>query len=417
MHVAFHAPAYSVANAMGGVGVRVWELAQAMADAVDVVIVSRGGSDLDADGVTFVDAGDELACRHVLDRAAAVVFYDLPDPRELIRLHERGTFIVSEIAAPIEHLEYHAIRVAPDPDCRYDHLVAGYELQVLLSDHFLVQSSVARATLVTSLCHLRRLVRDTYDASATLDHLLSPIPLGYSRAARARAAGGRPTLPATDFVWSGGLWDYYDPVAVVRAVTRLEQVGRPVTVRFLYPPPPDQVLREADRLRTEVDRLGVGARVMFLTPAPGHTQRDGVLLSSRGAVCVAKPGIENATCVRLRLRDTVLYRLPLVVDPFGATATEVLGLGIGLVANPGDATELVDALDTLAHDRTVRDDIVERIDLVRRQFLVDDYVAPVLAAIRERRRPSDAGTAAHARRVAALLERHPELRDPPRYPW
>lgn len=416
-NVVFFTPAYTVANVMGGVGVRVWELAQALAAFADVLIVARGPFDLAAAGVAFVDASDEAATRAALETARTVVVYDLPDTGELLRLFHDGVTIISEVGPPIEHLEYHAVRSAPDADAAYADLVARYELQVLLTDHFLVQSDVARATLITSLCHLGRLTRANYDASAPLDHLISALPLGFSRAAAARARQASPTLPPIDFTWSGGLWDYYDPIAVVRAVAHLKQRGRPVRVRFLYPPPPDQVLKEAAGLREAIAAFGVERFVELRENPPGHADRDGALLSTRALVCVAKPGIENATCVRLRLRDTLLYSLPLVSDACGATATEVRALGIGLAVDCRDPAELAAAMETVARDDTARRQMIDRLRSVRERFVLDDYVQPVLDVVRERRHASDRGKAAHARRLTEMLARHADLWKRPVYPW
>lgn len=412
--IALCAPAYALGTS--GIGVRVWELAQALAAWLDVAVIARAPAGFAWPRVQLCDAADERTCRQVLDAADAAVFYDLPDTRELLRLHARGTVLVCENAVPIEHLEYHAIRAGQAPDAAHRDLVARYELQVLLSDHFLIQSDVARATLIASLCHVGRLTRRNYDESPSLEHLFSWLPLGFSEAARQHAERS-PVGRAVDFVWSGGLWDYYDPVALVRAVERLADAGRPVSLRFLYPAPTDQVLREARRVRELLADGHLERHVEWPQQAPAHFERDALLSSARAAVCLARPGIENATCVRLRLRDTLLYRLPLLVDPFGATATEVRALGLGLVADPRDPAALAQALDALAHDDALHGRLVARIDALRRDYVLDAHVAPLVEVVRQRRHAPDIGSASHRRLVEALLARHPELSSAPSQPW
>jgi hypothetical protein len=134
-------------------------------------------------------------------------------------------------------------------------------------------------------------------------------------------------------------------------------------------------------------------------------------------VCLAKPGIENATCVRLRLRDTLLYRLPLVVDRFGATATEVQALGIGLVVDPANSLEVAQALEAVAGDARLRSELVGRIEEIRARYLLDKYVAPLVQMVRDQEYAPDRGSAGQEQRLAELLERHPNLEKPPAYPW
>ena len=141
------------------------------------------------------------------------------------------------------------------------------------------------------------------------------------------------------------------------------------------------------------------------------------MLSSKAAICLARRGIENTTCIRLRLRDTLLYGLPLVVDRFGATATEVQALNIGLVVDSTDTNEVAEAMDAIAHDPALRDGFVQSIEALRPRFVLNNCIDPIVTLIRERRYAPDRGTPGQQRRLAALLERHPQLERPTHYPW
>jgi hypothetical protein len=415
--ITLHLPAYVVGNRQAGVGVRAWELAQALAPHLPVRIVARGEGDLSCANVDFVEASDWTGRRRALEEAAAVVFFDLPDTAEMLRMDAIGKVIISENAPPLEHLEYHAVRSAGDPDRVHRLLVAAYELQVLLSDQFLVQSSAARVALISSLCHLGRLARANYEGDPTLDRLTSWMPVGFSLASAEAARNARPSMSMVDFTWSGGLWDFYDPVAVVRAVELLDKMGRSITVRFLYPPPADQVLAEAKELARSIVASKVGHLVEILERPPRHQDRCGALLSGRATICIGKPGIENLTCVRLRLRDTLLYAKPLLVDEFGATAEVVRSLGIGTVVDPRHPRDLAEAMYRLARQEDLRAGQVKRIREVRRQFTLDQFVPKLVSFVRRGERAADARATQRQRRVNEILERFPELRRSAATPW
>lgn len=414
--IAFAVPCYRVDSGLGGVGLRVWELAQVLGRRMEVTILAKEASDLAAPGVRFCDAGGE-SWREVIAECTAAVFYDLPDTRMMLAAHRAGKLVISEASVPIEHLHYHGIRQAPAPDDAYQDLVARFRLQLLVSDHFIVRSRVARATLVAGLSLAGRLGYLHFDASPELAHLCTSIPIGYNRASAEQAERACPALPAVDFVWSGGLWDYYDAAAAVAAVARTRDRGRPVTLRFMYLPPEDQVLGEGWRMLAARAALGVEDLVDVCREPIPHDRRDGVLKSARAALCLARPGIENETAVRLRLRDTFLYGLPLVVDRHGATGDLVRALGLGLTVDSRDPDEVAAALSTLTEDEALYEELVANIQRARAEVVMDDHVAGLVDVVETRRRAPDAGTREHGRLVAELLARHPAIEEAPRYPF
>ena len=215
MHVAFVVPPYTVSSNMSGVGLRVWELAQVLSTCMPVTVVAKEVSDLQCPNVRFVSA-DETSWRRVVDDCSAAIFYDMPDTRIMLMAHRAGKLVISENTVPIEHLDYHAMRHGKDPDDNYQDLIARYKLQLLLSDHFLARSSVARSTLIAGLCQAGRLRYGHFELSRSLDHLISCLPVGFNRRSLAHAEAAPISLPSVEFVWSGGIWDYYDPVALIR---------------------------------------------------------------------------------------------------------------------------------------------------------------------------------------------------------
>jgi hypothetical protein len=415
MSVAIVVPPYRVDSGMGGIGLRVWELAQALGPRLPVTIIARGPSDLSAPHVRCVTAC-EASWPEVLESCSAAIFYDLPDTRMMLRAHRAGKLVISDNAVPIEHLHYHGIRSAAAPDEVYADLVRRFHLQVLLSDHFLVRSEVARSTLIAALSLVGRQGYLHFDRSPRLEHLLTWLPIGFNQTSALHAERSLALLPPVDFVWSGGLWDYYDPVVVARAVARLAHAGNSVTVRFMYMPPSDQILAEGARLTTAVQELGIGHLVhLHREPLP-HYQRDGVVKSARAAVCIGKRGIENQTAVRLRLRDSFLYGLPIVVDRHGATGDLVRKLGIGITVDSEDVADVARGLAALKDPQRYRP-LVENLVRLRPEVMMEPGVARLAAFIEGSLRAPDVGTDRHCRRIADLLARHPELESSPRYPF
>jgi glycosyltransferase involved in cell wall biosynthesis len=413
MTVALFVPAYRVGSDMGGIGVRAWELAQVLASFMPVTIVARAESDFGHPGVRFVTPD---AWEDAIATCSSAVFYDLPDTRIMLAAHRAGKYIISDNTVPIEHLEFDKVRRAPDPDGCYHDLVARFRLQIILSDHFVVQSNVARATLITALSLAGRLRYCHYNRSARLAHLFTTIPIGFNRFSAAHADMAH-AAPGVDFVWSGGIWDYFDPVSVVAAIAKLHEAGNRVTVRFLYSPPADQRLREGARLQRAIEEYAVSHLVEVLPHALSHYDRDRYLRSARGAVCIGRDSIETYTCVRLRLRDTFLYRLPIVVDRYGASADVVRADGIGIVVDPENPDDLAEALYRVRFDDDLHGGLLANIERLRADYTIDQAAGRLAGVILRKERAPDKGADAHERLVTATLEEWPDLANHPVYPY
>ncbi|OZV80511.1 hypothetical protein CA850_14260 [Micromonospora echinospora] len=141
-----------------------------------------------------------------------------------------------------------------------------------------------RATTLTSLVTAGRVgVRDL-TGSATLDHLVTSVPIGFSRHSRLVAERTTPE-PLADVLWTGGIPDTWEIV---------------------------------EALEKRIAERAVADLVTVVRRPVTHRDRDAYLTAARAFVCVARPGVENDTCVRLRIRDSRLYGVPMIVDGFGA---------------------------------------------------------------------------------------------------
>jgi len=416
MSIAIVVPPYRVDSQMAGIGVRAWELAQVLAQRMPVTIVAKHRSDFHCEGVKFVAASEE-SWRDEVKECSAALFYDMPDTRMMLEMYRAGKLIISDNAVTIEHLEYHGIRRSENPDAAYEELITRFKLQLLISDHFIVRSHVARATLLAQLSLMGRLSYVNYDQSPSLDHLVSFIPIGFNRLSGERAEGISASLPVVDLVWNGGIWDFYDPVILAQAIAVLDRAGTPVTIRFMYMPPSDQLLREASRLAQSVRELGIDHLVQFHTEPLGHYQRDEVVKSATAAICIAKYGIENFTSIRLRVRDCFLYRMPLIVDKHGATADLVRELGIGLTCSSHDVNDLASGLAKISFDKSCYDQLARNIEELRSDFEIDPYVLRFAEVINRAKRAPDIGTSRHNSLLSDLLSRAPFLEESPVYPF
>lgn len=241
-----------------------------------------------------------------------------------------------------------------------------------------------------------------------MTHLLTLLPVGFNQPSADHAACAARSAPA-DLVWNGGIWDYCEPSPLWPALALLRDGGHPLSLRLLYPPPPDA----RDAITAAVREHGLDGLVEIPDAPVTHHQRDGLLLSARAIVCTGRDGAETQTCHRLRLRDAFRYRLPVVIDHYGASADLVAQHQTGAVADPRDTAALAAALAAVACDGTPRDGYLAALDAVRGRFTFEASMAGLRDFLAAARHAPDIGTRRHKDALADLLTRRPLLADAP----
>jgi hypothetical protein len=288
------------------------------------------------------------------DQADAVMFFDGGSTRRLREAQEHRCLVIVENAPPIEQLEYPSLRSAADPGAVHRRLVDDYTAQLRAADHFLCRSAVERLTLIANLCLVGRLSAAALARSRTMYHLISLGPIGFSAPSARRAARADPR-PGPDLLWTGGLWAYFDPVAVVEAIALCHEAAHPVSLGFLYgQAQPDNAV-VVDEVVAAIRAHHLEDWVELRSGPMSHLHRDGAVKGAKALVSVARPGIENDTCVRLRIRDSRLYGLPMLCDSFGPTAVEAAADGLGAAVDPRDRGGLAAKIMTLTTESKAHD--------------------------------------------------------------
>lgn len=371
--VVIDAGGYSISETgIQGVGVRLVEFAQVMAEQLPVVVLAEGIEDaVDVGAAELADAADGWV--DVIDRCDAVCFFDSPRRTRLEHAIRARRLIVSECRPPIEQLDFPSLRELEDPLSEHARWVATYIRQLGASHHLICRSRAERLVTVAALAAHGRIGVGDIATSRTLDHMITTVPVGYSARSKARADAVEP-LHLADFLWTGGMWEFYEPHLLIQAMAELRDRGIETTAAFLYGIPfadTQATIAEAHGL---VRSLGLDEQVTIVdTPLP-HRQRDAYINAAVGLVCVARPGIENETTVRLRTRDARLFGIPFIVDGHGATGDEVAAMGHGLALREPSAGALADAMAEVLSGR-VPMPVVSGVDY-------DRNLEPVIAWLR-----------------------------------
>jgi glycosyltransferase involved in cell wall biosynthesis len=196
----------------------------------------------------------------------------------------------------------------------------------------------------------RRLDSGRYDADPEGRNLIETVPFGvpaeHPRPGPALLRGELFADDARILLWSGGLWDWLDPLTVLRALSILRRADERWACAFIGTVRPVggahfKVGEHTSRLADELGLTAAGA-VKFVDWLP-YAARGGPLLEADAAVCAHLRTMETRFAVRTRLFDALWARLPIVSTDGDHWSDLVRGRGLGEIAPPEQPEALAEA--------------------------------------------------------------------------
>lgn len=265
-------------------------------------------------------------------------------------------------------------------------------------DFFLCASEAQRSFWLGMLTAAGRVNRATYETDSALERLLGVVPFGISdelpETGRAGVIKGRlPGVEASDSVvlWAGGMWNWVDPLTLIRATARLRETRPEVKTVILgsrHPNPEIGEMEMAARARTLAHELGlIDHGVTFVDWVP-YEERDRWILDADVGVSLHERGVESEFAYRTRLLDYLWCGRPMVVTKGDELAALAGAQGLGRVVPPGDVEAVASAIGDLL-DEPEDPEREERFARLRWELRWSKAIEPLDAFCRSPRRAAD----------------------------
>lgn len=273
------------------------------------------------------------------------------------------------------------------------------DAQLERGDFFLCASERQRHFWLGHLAAMGRLTPRLYDADPTTQSLLSVVPFGLSPQAPARTGPGlRSTLDGigeTDHVvlWAGGVYSWFDPLTLVRAIEKLRRRRGDVRLVFLGMKHPNPEVAEMDigaRTMLLSDTLGLtGKHVYFNEHWVPYEERQNWLLDANCGVTTHFEHVETTFAFRTRVLDYLWAGLPIVTTDGDAFADLVREERLGVVVPAEDVDALAEALEKSLYDEEFAAGCVERIAAVAQRYAWPEALKPLVEFCRNPRPAAD----------------------------
>ena len=389
----------TVGPRMAGPAIRAWELAHALAGEHDVTLVARWDGTATSPRLRLLDL-DDPNLRYAAARSDIVIVqgWALHDHPWLADL---PVVLVADLYDAI-HLETLEVeRELPLPERRRSVRVATEVLmaQVRRGDFFLCASTRQRDLWLGHLAAAGRLNPDTYDGDESLRRLIAQVPFGVSQAPLAEGPGAIkgvvPGIAADDEVvlWGGGIYNWFDPLTVIRAVARVHEQRPQVRLFFLgtrHPNPGVPEMAMAAAAVELAEQLGLAGSVVFFNDGwVPYEERSRWLADADVGISCHFEHLETAYSFRTRMLDYLWAGLPIVCSDGDVFADLVRTRGLGRVVAPQDVDGLADALLSLLGDPAEMATCRKQVTHVAEEMRWDRLAVPLLEFCRRPRPAPD----------------------------
>lgn len=411
-----------IGGRMAGPAIRAWNMALELQRAGhDARIVTTAGVSEDADptvDVVPIRIGDERALADHESWAEIVVVqgYGLG---QFPRLAATTRMLVADLYAPF-HLE---LREQGSGESE-----ATLAIRVDIA-HRAILDQLGRADLL--LCaneRQRQLYLRELDAIGRSggDDLLQIVPFGLPAEQPEPSASPvlRGVLDGIDaesklLIWGGGVYDWFDPLTLIRAVALLRERLPEVRLLFLGTRNPrvgsPGMVGRAVALAEE---LGVAGReVLFNDDWVPYEERGAYLLEADAGVSTHPLHEETTYAFRTRILDYLWAGLPMVVTEGDGFADLVAEETLGLVVPEADPDALAAALETVLTDEAAAARYRANIPAVAARFTWPRALEPLLAAAAAPRHAADYRPGREGMSTLGRVQRTAGIRHDMRMGW
>ena len=374
---------------MAGPGIRYWEFARHLSQQHDVTLLTPNRSSLTHPAFQILQR-TRNSFNSALRQADVVVTQGMLMPLSPLILSRKPLVIDLYDPLPIELLEHHSHLPLHEAQLSQSHCIDRVKLLLRRGDFFLYSHERQRDYWLGLLTAEGRVDHRTYREDPSYSNLFACVPYGISDETPQHTQAvlkGKDLLfdeEDTVILWGGGLWKWFDPCSVIRAMQTISAERQDIKLLFLGARRAASdssginiayATEEAIALSKE---LGLYKRsVFFHTDWIPYNERQNYFLEADIGISTHFESLETRFSFRTRLLDYLWTELPIVTSKGDFLSDYVQQHQLGISVSPGKVDQLQHAILRLADERQFREQCRENIRRLRQQFMWSRLIRPL----------------------------------------
>jgi len=338
-----------ITERMAGPAIRYWEFAKALVPFFKVTLAAPNVIPEILQQATLIQHSSENISELVSQHDIIIFQGHLFEFYPLLRQTEKILIADLYDPVPLEVLEQHK-------DRENMQLIADQvrmmNTQIKKADYFLCASERQRDLWLGHLLALGRINPLTIEQ---IQQRVMTVPFGIPDSPPQRTGAGlRKTLDDdTGFIllWGGGIWEWFDPLTLIRAIHRLLPRYSDLRLVFLgtqHPNPTIEAMPMQHRAEALAHELGLyGKQVIFQRGWVPYDMLHNHFLDADVGVSAHFDSLETHFSFRTRLLYYLWAGKPIITTKGDVLADEIAQMKAGIVVNPADEDAWIAAIEKL----------------------------------------------------------------------
>ncbi len=385
-----------VEESMAGPAIRCWEFAHILSREAQVTLATPHPTSLSPE--TFELVQYDTAQLQALASDSDVIILSTYTLWRFPFLRTLGIPLVVDLYDPflLETLPLLASKPDAERIRRHADILDALTDLLIWGDFFLCASERQRDYWLGWLNALDRINPLIYDDDPTLRRLVDVVAFGLPdeppRHTLPVLKGVHPGIAETDRVilWAGGIYDWFDPLTLIRAMKHVSAQRDDVKLFFLgirHPNPEVGAHEMVDRAVALSQELGLYETSVFFNDWTPYEERQNYLLEADVGVSLHFAHVETHFSFRTRLLDHIWASLPTIVTRGDVLSNLVEEYHLGWVVDYESVDSVAAAI--LESIQTVRGEFEARFAAVAPQLGWGAVMQPLLAFCRDPRPAPD----------------------------
>lgn len=343
---------------LAGPGMRYLEMGRALSDSLDVTIAIPRKSSLNIPEIILCEYhdGQPESLKKAVDESDIVLISSYLVERYpfLWRTSKR---IVVDFYDPfvLENLHYYLDEPQESQDILNQQSVDITNKLARIGDFFICGNERQRDYWLGVLTANGRINPKNYMSDPDLRSLIDVVGIGYPGR---EPEGGKflrgvhPLIPsdAKIVLWGGGIWDWLDPLTLIKAWPAVVEEFPQARLIFLgthHPNPDNPSHKVAGKAQALADEIGEKDKTIIFFEWLSYEERESLLCEADMGVTLHPVHIETRYSIRTRMMDYLWAKLPILVTDGDITSEWVREFGIGEVVPPFDVNAVIQALKSI----------------------------------------------------------------------
>lgn len=378
-----------IGKLMAGPGIRYWNIAKELSKCFKVVLLVPNDINDTKELLNNEEIEIDMISKRKIDmylKSADVVITQGIIINKFSQLRKKKVPLVVDLYDPfiLENLELRKNNGNLNKQFRYSIDLSILIEQIKYGDFFLCASEKQKDYWMGFFSAMRKINPTSYDFLIKSEDFISVVPFGIEKASiesDGKNIRKKYSIKDSDtlLVWAGGIWEWMDPITLIKAIDMIKDKG--VKCLFMGTKRPNQFIDYTPKVKEVINlsnELNLTNKNIFFEDWVPFKEREEYLMASDIGVTTYFKNLEGEYSFRTRILDYIWSNKPFIITKGDYFADIAEKNKIGLTVEEKDPNDLADKILYLKDNKELYNNCKYQLNILKESFYWENGIKPLV---------------------------------------